>query len=55
MRLAQQSKTAFAAATLVFNWRGVTAQNTTGKSPVDYVDPLIGTINGGMAVRTVRS
>jgi hypothetical protein len=26
------------------------AQNGTGKAPIDYVDTLIGTINGGMGV-----
>ena len=29
---------------------GVKAQNGTGKAPLEYVDTLIGTINGGMAV-----
>jgi hypothetical protein len=50
MRVAQHRNFAFATATLMVYWKDATAQNTSRKSPVDYVDPLIGTINGGMDV-----
>jgi hypothetical protein len=32
---------------LLAGWMGVEGQNATGKTPMDYVDTLIGTINGG--------
>jgi hypothetical protein len=51
MKFAHNRHIVIAAVTFVGGWRGVDGQYATANTPLDYVDPLIGTINGGIVVR----